>query len=122
EADASGLRLQLTRQHVDDGALPGPVVADEAVYLSRSHREGDVVDREGVAEPEGQPVHREGGVTRVQVGYALLHRSANSSRLSAVTRSSFMVTTRGGFLPVSRSIVYSTVRCAMVPGSSVAVP
>ena len=125
--DATPVRVELTGQHLDHRALPGPVVSAERMDLTGAQRDRDVDDGRNAPEAAGEALdayqRTVGGlVLRRRVAHALLHWAANSSTLAFVTRSSLTSSLLGGLSPSRNFLVYSADCLAIVPGSSVAVP
>ena len=71
--------LETPGKDVDDGALPGAVLADEAMHFARLHNQVDSIDGQLATEMLGDPPHFKG------VGpYGLYHVSLGSSWHDAV--------------------------------------
>ncbi len=108
--DAPAVGRELPGQHLHHRALARAVVAAQAVDLAGAHGEGDVPHRGDAVERVRQPLHAEQRTAPLlpaplrpaplRPAHAWLHCSANSPTFAAVTRSSWTVSLRGGFLPV----------------------
>ena len=124
--DSTPVRVELTGQHLDHGALPGPVVPAERMDLTGAQRIETSITA-GTPQAAGKVLDAyqrtiAGLVRRGRLTHALLHWAANSSTLAFVTRSSLTSSLLGGLSSPRNFLVYSADCWAIVPGSSVVVP